>query len=100
MYLLPTYDEFIISYKDRSASIPAELEQHMKKISDRGVFQPIIVVNGQVTGIWKRMIQKGTMLVEIQLFAPTDQATMDLITQAPTRYGQFSIKKIEVREYF
>jgi hypothetical protein len=96
-YLLPTYDEFILSYADRSASISAELEQHMKKISDRGVFRPIIVVNGQVVGIWKRTVQKGILLVEIQPFTTTDQATMDLIAQAVSQYGHFSSKKIELK---
>ncbi len=96
VYLLPTYDEFIISYTDRSASIPSNLEQHMKKISDRGVFRPIIVVNGQVVGIWKRTIQKDSLLIEIQLLKPSDAPTMDLIVQAAHRFWQFSGKKAEI----
>ncbi len=95
-YLLPTYDELIISYTDRNASIPSDLEQHMKKISDRGVFRPIIVVNGQVVGIWKRTTQKDKMLMEIQPFTATDQPIMELIIQAANQYGRFSGKKIEV----
>jgi hypothetical protein len=97
VYLLPTYDEFILSYSARSASIPAELEQHMRKISDRGVFRPIIVVNGQVAGIWKREIKTDTVIMDIQFFAPTDQSTMDLIIYAAIQYGQFSAKKIELK---
>ncbi len=92
-YLLPTYDELIISYTDRSASIPSDLEQHLKKISDRGVFRPIIVVDGKVTGIWKREIQQDNMLIEIQLFTATDQLTKNLITQAAIRFGHFSGEK-------
>jgi hypothetical protein len=95
--LLPTYDEFVISYSERSASIPAHLEQHMKEISDRGVFRPIIVVNGQVKGIWKRTIQKDTMLVEIQPFTPIEPSIMQYIIRAASLYGQFSGKKIEVK---
>ncbi len=95
VFLLPTYDEFVISYTDRSASIPAELESHMKEISDRGVFRPIIVVNGQVAGIWKRTINKDAMTVEIQPFAQVDQSTMDLINQAVIQYGNFLGKKVE-----
>jgi hypothetical protein len=96
-FLLPTYDEFIISYTDRSASIAADLEQHMKKISNRGLFRPIIVVNGQVMGIWKRTIQKDTILMEIQPFTPTDQSSMNLLSQTAIRYGHFSGKKIVVK---
>lgn len=97
VYLLPTFDEFIISYTDRSFSIPAHLQQHMKKISDRGVFRPIIVIDGQVTGIWKRTIVKDTLLIEIQPFSPTGQPTMDLITHAANQYGHFSGKKMELK---
>jgi hypothetical protein len=96
VYLLPTYDEFIISYNDRSAAIPIDLEQHMKKISDRGVFRPIIVVNGQAAGIWKRTIQMDTMFLDIQPFTPLDQPIMDLMIQSAKQYGHFSGKKINV----
>jgi hypothetical protein len=97
VYLLPAYDEFILSYTDRSASIPTELEQHMKAISDRGVFRPIIVINGQVHGIWKRTINKDTMLVEIQPFSKVNPFTMDLIEQAASRFGYFLGKKIDLK---
>jgi len=97
-FLLPTYDEFIISYSDRSASIPAELESHMKEISDRGVFRPIVVVNGQVAGIWKRTINKDTMIVEIQPFAQVDQSIKNLIYQAAKQYAYFLGKKLDAKQ--
>ena|ERR1035437_1525008 len=39
-------DEFIISYKDRTASLP--LENHIKAVSNNGIFKPIIIINGKV----------------------------------------------------
>lgn len=96
VFLLPTYDEFILSYADRSASIPFEQEQHMKQISDRGVFRPIIVVNGQVTGIWKRTIKKDTIMVEIQPFAKNDQSTQELIHHAASQYEHFIGKNLKI----
>jgi hypothetical protein len=95
-YLLPTYDEFIISYSDRSASIPAALEQHMKQISDRGVFRPIIVVNGQVVGIWKRTLQNDALRIEIQPFMNLDPDIKDWIVEATAQYGTFMGKEIEL----
>ena len=95
-FLLPTYDEFILSYADRSSSIPSKQEQHMKEISDRGVFRPIIVVNGQVTGIWKRTIKKGTIIIEIQPFTPPDQSTQELINHAASQYEHYLGKKLEI----
>ncbi len=96
VYLLPTYDEFIISYADRSASIPMELEQHMKAISDRGVFWPIIVQNGQVTGTWKRTINKNRLIVELQSFSPFEPRILAIIKQASAQYASFLGKELEI----
>ncbi len=95
-YLLPTYDEYIISYSDRSASIPAHLEHHMKEISDRGVFRPILVIDGQVAGIWKRSIHGDTLRLEIQPFDHLDPALSDPIAEAGARYGHFMDNQIEI----
>lgn len=97
VFLLPTYDEFLISYTDRSASISIEFEHHMKEISDRGVFRPIILVNGQVAGIWKRTIKKNTLLLELDYFTKPDKIIVRLIIDAATNFGNFLGKKIEVK---
>jgi hypothetical protein len=94
--LLPPYDELIISYTDRSAPIPAALEKYMKQISDRGVFRPIVVFNGQVIGIWKRTTGKDHMMIEIRLFSTDSSLRVDLIQQAADRYGRFMGKQITI----
>jgi DNA glycosylase AlkZ-like len=95
-HLLPPFDEFIISYSDRGASIPTTLEQHMKQISDRGVFRPIIVVDGQVVGIWKRSMQNESVRIEIQPFTDLIDAIKEKITKIASRYGSFLGKEIEL----
>ncbi len=96
VYLLPPYDELIVSYSDRSAPIPEELEDYMKEISDRGVFRPIIVVEGKVAGIWKRAILKERVSVEINLFTGVKPAVKARITNAATVYGAFLGKTLEI----
>jgi hypothetical protein len=95
-HLLPTFDEYILSYSDRGASIPSTLEQHMKQISDRGVFHPIIVVDGQVVGIWKRSMQNESVRIEIQPFNDLNEAIKEKITETARRYGSFLGKEIEL----
>ncbi len=94
IYLLPAFDEYIISYKDRSASLP--FENHKKAVSNNGIFRPIIVINGQVTGIWKRTITKDKVIVETKLFEQQNKATIKLIEKASLHFGQFLEKKVEV----
>jgi Winged helix DNA-binding domain len=85
--LLPAFDEFIISYTDRGAALP--FENFNKAVSNNGIFRPIVVVNGQVTGIWKRTIQKGKVVVETEFFQPPEKTTLRLIEEAARRYGNF-----------
>lgn len=71
-YLLPAFDEFLIAYKDRSASMP--VEHKGKAISVNGIFWPILVENGRVKGLWKRSFKGGHLNVETDFFE-TEEVT-------------------------
>ena len=62
--MLPAFDEYIIGYKDRSAVLPAQHRNVV--ISKNGMFWPIIVVDGQVVGQWKR--ESGKRDLELTFF--------------------------------
>ena len=94
VFMLPAYDEFIICYTDRHAVVPHE--ELTRLISENGIFRPIIVVDGQVMGIWKRTIKKDRVLIEMGLFKSVDQTTRNLIEEAVEEYGQFLEKKPEI----
>jgi len=94
VYLLPAFDEFLISYKDRSASFP--LGNHKKAFTSNGIFRPVIVINGHVTGIWKRTIKKGTVLIEIDFFQAHSKSIKNLIEKEAESFGKFLDKKAEV----
>jgi hypothetical protein len=97
VHLLPAFDEFIISYKDRQAALP--FENFNKAVSDNGIFRPIVVVNGQVTGIWKRTINKDKIIVETKLFESPDRTTLRLIETAAEQYGSFLGKETETNHF-
>lgn len=87
VHLLPAYDEFLISYRDRSSSLSKVYNK--KTVSDNGIFYPLIVINGQVAGTWKRIIQKNKVIVSVDLFQPTDKTTINKITKKVIVFGQF-----------
>ena len=97
VYLLPAFDEFIISYKDRRAALP--FENFSKMVSNNGIFRPIVVVNGQAKGVWKRTIKKNKVVVETELFQPPDKTTMTLIENAARQYGRFVKLETEVKHF-
>jgi hypothetical protein len=87
VYLLPAFDEFLISYKKRTASLPAE--HHVKAVSFNGIFYPTIVINGKVTGLWKRTIKKEKVLIETNFFSAPDRATKNLIAERAQAFANF-----------
>ncbi|GAA4314161.1 winged helix DNA-binding domain-containing protein [Compostibacter hankyongensis] len=68
VYLLPAFDEYIIGYKDRKAVLPSGHQR--RAISNNGIFWPVVVVNGQVTGIWKRTLKKNGVDILPEFFDP------------------------------
>lgn len=70
VHLLPAFDEFLISYRDRSASL--SLIHNRKAVSDNGIFRPVIVINGQVSGLWKRTTKKDKVIIETDFFQTQD----------------------------
>jgi len=86
-FLLPAFDEFILGYKDRSAVLPTD---HESKIvpGGNGVFLPIVVSDGQVIGIWKRVIAKKITMEVLMFAAPTPAQKRDITAEA-TRFAAF-----------
>ena len=95
VYLLPAFDEYLISYKNRSAAITAD--HHKKAISDNGIFRPIIVVNGQISGLWKRTVLKDKVLIDLDHFRAHSKMEDQLILKAAEFLAYFSARKAEVK---
>lgn len=92
--LLPAFDEFIISYKDRKAALASE--HHKKAVSENGIFRPVIVVNGRVKGLWKRSFKKDKVLVETGFFQQPDPQELLRTEQAAAAFGRFLDKTAEL----
>lgn len=92
IYLLPAYDEFIISYKNRAATLT--YENHLKVVSNNGFFRPVIVQNGQVIGVWKRSIKKDNAILETEYFGNPGKAIKKQVEKEFEKYVQFLGKVI------
>lgn len=85
--LLPAWDEFVVSYKNRQHIVADE--HYNKVISKNGIFKPVVIKNGQIIGIWKRVKKKNKISAEIELFVKPDNLTKDLITRASNSFSLF-----------
>jgi hypothetical protein len=86
VYLLPAFDEYIISYRDRKAVL--SLENQSKAISSNGIFRPIIVANGRVIGLWKKSNTKNESVL-LTFFEPANVLANDEINQAIHTFSAF-----------
>lgn len=73
VYALPGFDEFLLGYKERSASLDrAHYEAWCP--GGNGMFKPYIVSGGRVAGLWKRTIKRKTVVIEALPLRPLTEA--------------------------
>jgi hypothetical protein len=85
-YLLPLFDEYLIAYKDRSASLDVA---RWTQASHRDPYTAPIVVRGKVVGGWKRALMKQNVVLSLAFFAPVTRADRRAVAAAAHRYGAF-----------
>jgi hypothetical protein len=89
--LLPAWDEYTVAYKDRSDFLHAD---HVGR-SSYGL-KPVVVVNGKVVGVWRRVLGKGEVVVEVSGFAPLSAAVMRGVGVAAKGFGKFLGRGVEM----
>jgi hypothetical protein len=94
IHLLPAYDEFLIAYTKRDASLL--WTDNRKTVSTNGVFYPIVVADGQVCGVWKRICKKADMTLRVDYFLPPDAAWQPGFEKAARAMARFLGKEIKV----
>jgi hypothetical protein len=87
VHLLPAYDEFLISYRDRTASLGTL--NNKRTISSNGIFYPVILVNGQVSGVWKRSVKKDTVVIDANFFEEPGNMVTSLFEKECYVLGRF-----------
>ena len=85
--LLSIYDEYVSGYKDRSAIVSAR--NGARLVAMGNALTSIVVVNGQITGTWKRRVEKGTAVITIELFDRLTKAEHQALEAAVQAYGDF-----------
>jgi hypothetical protein len=85
--LLSIYDEYISGYKDRSAMIEPSYGAKLQALGN--ALTAIVVVDGQVVGIWKRTLKKDAVVVETDIFAALTTAESQAVAAAIDHYAAF-----------
>ncbi|MFF1879061.1 winged helix DNA-binding domain-containing protein [Leifsonia sp. NPDC058230] len=88
VHLLPGFDEYLIGYQNRDVVLDPE---HADIIvpGGNGVFAPIIVSRGRVTGTWKRKTTSTRVTVDPRPFSPLTSAATTKVARGARAYGRF-----------
>lgn len=88
LFLLPAYDEFLLSYRDRSASMISE--NYKKIISSNGIFRPLIVYMGKIIGTWKKTSKQNSNVLEFNYFKKPTAKIKSLVNNEAERFALFT----------
>jgi hypothetical protein len=94
-YFLPAFDEYLISYKDRTAALLSG--DFTRAVSSNGIFWPLIVIDGKVNGTWKRTVKKERVILEVRHFQQPGRSQLRQIEEAAGKYASFIGKEPEIK---
>ena len=86
-HLLSVYDEYISSYKDRSAMAGEALTKQFSAMGN--ALQYIIIVDGQYVGTWKRILKKDAAIIQLNPLTELNKEENEAIAGAARKYGTF-----------
>jgi hypothetical protein len=84
-HLLPPYDEYAVAYRDRTAFLD---RAHTTRLR-RGIFAPVILLDGRIAGTWTRRTTKTAITITAELLTKPGPTARRNLTAAAKRYGQF-----------
>jgi hypothetical protein len=87
-HLLPTWDEYTVAYRDRSAALPpgGSLDP---ALFPYGALSNVVTIDGCVRGAWSRSVTRSSVRVSIRLLAAADEVEMAALNGAAGRLGRF-----------
>ncbi|RBL89837.1 winged helix DNA-binding domain-containing protein [Chitinophaga flava] len=93
VFLLPAFDEFTVAYKKRDIQ-QLLINGSLPPMASLG---PVIVVDGQITGTWKRSIRKNDILLELQHFQPLKKSHQPALKAAIQQYSDFTGSPVSLK---
>ena len=87
-HLLPAYDQYLIGYKDRSDVLAKE--HTSKAFNSHGIFQPVILCDGQIVGNWKRTAGRGNVTIQTTLWVDAVPKALDAAVARRNKVGKQS----------
>jgi hypothetical protein len=88
VHLLPVYDEYLVSYRDRAA-VPHPSVEIRSRAGGIVTFLHALIVAGQVAGTWKVARTAGGAAVSVIALRRLTRSERDAVIEAAADYGRF-----------
>jgi hypothetical protein len=92
--LLPPWDEYLVAYRDRSASTGHLRGPRANPLRLLG--SPLVLVDGTVRGAWRRERTARGVRLRIEPWTRLAAADRQAIAEAAVRYGRFLGQEVEI----
>ena len=86
--LVQGYDEYIVGYGESRLAVDLA-GRAASRIFSRPAYAGAVIVDGQIAGHWKQAINRGSIVLDVELYAPLDAAQVNALHAAGDRYGGF-----------
>nr|MBA3350647.1 winged helix DNA-binding domain-containing protein [Actinomycetota bacterium] len=86
--LLQVYDEYIMGYSESRSVL--DVSGATRSLPERTVpFNGAVILDSQLAGHWRRTLKKTSVLIEVALYRPLDDAETHALQTAADQYGEF-----------
>jgi hypothetical protein len=86
-FLMPDYDEYGISYKDRSILFAQHHNRQREKSNP--IFNHMIILDGMIAGTWQRSINNNKIKITTKIYDKPTVSIQNEIKAAKKRYLYF-----------
>ena len=96
-YLISIFDEYTIGYKDRGAIAGAAVGEILVGMGN--ALQNVIILDGQVAGTWRRVIKRGSLIIELNPLRSLTEDEEAAVVRAAGLYGEFLGLPVDLRGF-
>ncbi len=93
-FLMPDYDEYGMSYKNRSVLLVSKNDT-LQFRGENPAYNRMIIIDGKIEGTWKRIIKNNSVSIETLPFRPLSKTRQQVLARAIKKYCSFIGKKVE-----
>ncbi len=90
--LLPPFDEYLLGYKERGASIDAAVS---KRLRNGGMPDATVMIDGRIVGKWNATFKNDSVVLEARSFRKFTKEEEQAVENAVNRYAEFVGKKLD-----